>query len=176
MLHYFPVGAHKRETEKAIAEGEVRLVGSLGCILGAGRAAGAASAGARAQGEFSAKARRWSQAQAGSPGVRGDRVCAAHGVSVEGAAERSVWQRQCDPQTLSGMGKRGIFSSTVASGPSRVRGHGGYRLALAKRRWGPAEGPAGARIGRTQPDGSGEKMGASECFWSTPMASRCLSS
>ncbi len=47
---------------------------------------------------------------------------------------------------------------------------------MAKHRWGHGQGAAGSGIGRAQPNGSGKKMGASECFWSTSVAPRCRSS
>src|SRR6202521_4002941 len=66
----------------------------------------------------------------------------------------------------------GCLREAMAGGPGGIRRHGGHCLALAKRRRGVGEGPVGARVGRTQSDGSGKKMGASECCWSTRVAAR----
>ncbi len=176
MLHRFPVDARVRATEKAIAEGQTGLAGSIGCILAAGRTARAGAAWTAAQEEIPAQAGRRAQAQGSAHSVRGDRVCAAHGVPVEGATEGALRQRECGTQTLPGMGERGILPYLVASGAGRVRRHGGHRVALAKRRRGFGESPAGAKICRAKPHGSGEKMGASGCCWSTRVASRYRSS
>lgn len=176
MLHCFPVNAQVRATEKAIAEGQTGLLGSIGGVLAAGRAARTGAAGAHEQEEISAQAWRWTQTQGGAYRIRSDRVCAAHGLPVEGAAQRTVRQRQCDTQAIPGMGERGILSRFVAGGTRRIRRYGGHRLALAKRQRGSGESPAGARICRAKPHGSGEKMGASGCCWWTGVASRCRSS
>jgi hypothetical protein len=176
MLHCFPVSACVRVTEKAIAEGQTGLVGSIGCVLAEGRAARARATGTREQKEISTQAGWWPQAKGSAHRVRSDRVRAAHGVPVEGATEGSIRQRQRDTQTVPGMGKRGILPCPMASGASRVRRHGGYRLALAKRRRGSGESPASARVCWAKSDGSGEKMAASGCCWWTRVASRCRSS
>jgi len=176
MLHCFPVGARMRTTEKAIAEGQTGLLGSIGCVLAEGGAARARAACTPEQKEVPASTGRWAQAQGSAHGVRGDRVRAAHRLPVEGLAQGAIRQCQCDPQTLSGMGGCGTVPCFVAGGAGRVRRYGGHRLALAKRRRDADESPAGTRICRAKPHGSGEKMGASGCCWSTGVASRCRSS
>lgn len=176
MLCYFPVDARVLATEKAIVEGQTGVLGSIGRILAEGRTARAGAAGTPAQEEIPAQTGRRTQAKGCAHGVRSDRVCTAHGLPVEGAAQGTLRQRECNPQTLPGVGERWILPHLVASGACRVRRHGGHRLALAKRGWGFGESPAGARICRAKPHGSGEKMGASGCCWSTRVASRCRSS
>src|SRR5665213_3750294 len=104
MLHCFPVGARMRTTEKAIAEGQTGLLGSIGCVLAEGGAARARAACTPEQKEVPASTGRWAQAQGSAHGVRGDRVRAAHRLPVEGLAQGAIRQCQCDPQTLSGMG------------------------------------------------------------------------
>jgi len=61
MLHYFPVDGQVRATEKASAEGQTGLLGSIGGVLAAGRAARTGAAGAHEQEEISAQAWRWTQ-------------------------------------------------------------------------------------------------------------------
>lgn len=176
MLHCFPVDALLRAAENAIGESSSGFLGGLGCLLAEGRAAAAATDRAADQSEIPAQARRWAQTHRTAHRVRGDRVCAAHGLSVESAAEGALWQCQRDPQTLPGVGESRRFSGALASGPCRVRRDGGHRVALAERRWRPDESTAGPRIRRAKPDGSGKKRGASECCWWTPVASHCRSS
>src|SRR5438093_281393 len=100
----------------------------------------------------------------------------AYRLPMESTAERALRQRQCHPQAIPGMGQGRVLRRAVASGVGRVRRYGGHRLAMAEHRRGITEGTAGARVGRAQPHRPGEKMGASECCWSTPVASRCRSS
>ena len=42
-------------------------------------------------------------------GVRGHRVCTAHGVSVESAAARALWQRQCGASEVHGLVQGGLL-------------------------------------------------------------------
>src|SRR5665213_2821227 len=125
MLHCFPVGARMRTTEKAIAEGQTGLLGSIGCVLAEGGAARARAACTPEQKEVPASTGRWAQAQGSAHGVRGDRVRAAHRLPVEGLAQGAIRQCQCDPQTLSGMGGCGTVPCFVAGGAGRVRRYGG---------------------------------------------------
>lgn len=74
------------------------------------------------------------------------------------------------------MGTGGLLCCLVARRPGRVRRDGRHRLALAERGWGAAESATGPGSGRRKPNRSGEKTAASECCWSTVVASRCRSS
>src|SRR5664279_782142 len=65
--------------------------------------------------------------------LRRGRLCAAHGMPVEGAA-REFWQRQRDPCALSALAERRILPATVAGRFGRIRRDGRHRLGLAEYR------------------------------------------
>src|SRR5512147_1481339 len=100
-------------------------MGSLGCILGTGRAADSAAPAPAYQAQVQAQAGGGTQTEGSAPGLRGHRLRAAHGLPVEGAAQRALWQRQRDPQAVSGMGEGGLVLGAVAGWAGRVRRDGG---------------------------------------------------
>ena len=86
-----------------------KILGSFRRVLGEGRAADTRSP-AFGQAQVSdAEAGRGTEADAAAPGLFRDRVCAAHGVSVEGLAQ-GIWQRQRDPSAFSAMAPGGFLS------------------------------------------------------------------
>ena len=72
--------------------------------------------------------------------------------------------------------KAGFFVALWQAGLAEYDEMEGIALAMAEHRRGITEGTAGARVGGAQPHRPGKKMEASECCWSTPVASRCRSS
>src|SRR5450631_185150 len=165
-----------RGTEEGDGKSKAAIMGSLGFILEARRAADTAATGPADAAEVCAQARWRTQAQRCACGIRGDRVRIAYRLPMEGVAGRAVRQRQCHPQTVPGMGQGRFLRCAMASRTGRVRRDGGYRLAMAEHRRGITEGAAGPRVGGAEPHRAGKKMEASGCCWSTPVASRCRSS
>src|SRR6218665_562166 len=122
------------------------------------------------------QARRGTAPQACAARVLGHRVCTAHGLPVEGAAQGAFWQCQRDPQEISRMGGDRCVPGVMEGGSCRVRPDAGHCVDLAKHRRVHAQGASGTRSGRAEPDRSGEKMEASATCWWTSVASRCRSS
>ena len=70
----------------------------------------------------------------------------------------------------------GVFEAIWKAGLAEYDQMEGIAWAMAEHRRGHVQGSIGARGGRTQPDRSGEKRGASATCWWTAVASRCRSS
>jgi hypothetical protein len=135
-----------------------KILGSFRRILGEGRALGTGSTAFR-QAQVSTPAGRGAEADAAAPGLRRDRLCLAHGMSVESLAE-GIWERQCGASAFSAMAPGGILPGVVAGGIGRVRRDGRHCLGLAKRGRGDGEIALGHRVRGSQPHGSGKKKGA----------------
>ncbi len=71
-------------------------MGSIRRILGDRRAADT-SQGTGSESPLQETAGGREATDSGEEGVRGHRICAAYWHSLEGIAERGVWQRECDP-------------------------------------------------------------------------------
>lgn len=106
--------------EREDDQGPCPLMGGDGRVLGTGGTAGTQAAARPQQG---LPAKRWCGAstQAGPTGVRGDRLRAQDGVSVEGTAGRAVWQRQCGASEVYGLVQGGFLRGDLEDGAGRVR-------------------------------------------------------
>src|SRR5574337_1208995 len=75
-------------------------MGSVGRVLATGRTLDPSAPACEGQ-ALRAQTRGWAQTQGGAPGVRGHRLRVAHGLSVEGVADRALWERERHSQALS---------------------------------------------------------------------------
>lgn len=111
------------------------------------------------------------QAALAAKGLRGDHVCAAHGLSVEGAAG-GVWERQCHPCPLPAVAGRRVFLAAVAGRFGGIRRDDGDCLVLAEYRRHDGQGAPRPRSRRAEPDGPMGKKGPSGVCSSTVLGSR----